>query len=406
MATIRSEDDEIEALASLPESFGENATSTAHRVLYVCEMLRVLTERGRGLTAADMKRILVRANPAFGDVKEQTLYGYVDALAETNCLGLAVHKPAKGENTGTWAEGLKPSQARLLLNLVQSTRFLSAPEKGGLVSALDTFISASARDRISGQIIVDDRTRKGSGGALKACDTTIEAIDRGMKLEFSYIYYGLDGEEHVLSNRGPERKVESPACVIYSNDNYYIRTWAEYPGTPGHEMTYRADRVRDARVSEERSSLPHGDNADEPRDNMQSIRENAMQDARRSFEMMGGPRRTLFFDVLSDLANVFFERFGHGLKFVDIREDAETGHRRGVTCVRVSTSRTFYRWVFGLGELAEIIAPPPMNVHRTEWSDAIGGKDYGALADDYQATVSEYRSMIERALSTYSQPRS
>lgn len=403
MSRIESEEMEIEALASLPESFGENASSTAHKVLYVCDMLRVLTEKDRGLTARDMKRILVRANPAFGDIKEQTLCRYVDALAETHGLGLAVHKPSRGESTGIWAEGLKPSQARLLLNLVQSTRFLSAPEKGALISALDTFISASARDRIATQIIVDDRVRGGGDEVLKTCDTAIEAIAKGMKLEFSYIYYGLDGKEQVLSNQGPEKKVESPACIIYSNSNYYIRTWAEYPDMPGCEMTYRADRVRNARVSEEKASFPSGEKRGETqRDGLQMMRGDAMRDVEQSFEMMGGPSRTLFFDVLSDLANVFFARFGYDLKFVDIRDDRETGHKRGITCVRVAASKTFYRWVFGLGEVARIIKPPAMSVHREEWSGAVGGKSYDDLDKDYRMTVSEYKKMLGKASDAYS----
>ncbi|HIZ45687.1 MAG TPA: WYL domain-containing protein [Candidatus Olsenella pullistercoris] len=363
----------------------ESACSTRtgkSRTLAVMDILRAFTDGDHGLTAREIASVIGARTGR--EPSEGAVLSDLHEIAANRPLGMEVIIPARGESGGFRSKrsALTVAQARLLVNMVRTCKFVTAAQRSELCEAVYETVSIAQQDMIAG-VCTDDREAPRSSDAFEAADVSLRAMEMGRMLRFSYVDWGLDGVERPLASPdGTTAFEETPISLVYSFGNYYLETWADFPA-PGRRMARRLDRMRHPEVSPRRAR-----NTKEVRDLGRTVRERTEQ----TFDMWGdGIPRTLFLRIDSSAARYAFDRFGHGLRIRHVAEDGSHGY----ACVTVQLAPTFYRWVVGMGGGITIARPQGPGWLVPFWEDAtIAEKSLEELEEDYRAAISGLEKLM------------
>ena len=226
----------------------------------------------------------------------------------------------------------------MLMDMVQSSRFLTAEKAAQLTDKLSRQLSRHQAARLKRQIWV-------TGGVAKAenqriyytLDQLSEAINNDHQVSYQYMEWTLDKGR--CPRHGGRRYLVSPWALIFQDDNSYLDA---YDGQEERNKHYRIDRIEAAR---EEMQLP--------REGRQAFEEaHPSTYARRMFGMYGGREERVTLHCSAQLLNALRDRFGTE---VQVLPDPD---RRGSTArVLVAVSPQFFAWVFGFGQEMEILGP-------------------------------------------------
>ena len=357
----------------------ETACSTGtgkSRILAVMEILRAFTDGGHGLTAREIASVIGARTGR--EPSEGSILSDLHEIAANRPLGMEVTIPGRGDAGGFRCErsALTVAQARLLVNMVRTCKFVTAEQRSELCEAVYETISVSQQDAIAG-VCTDGREAPRSSDAFEAADVSLRALETGRMIRFAYVDWDLDGMERPLTSPdGTKTFEETPVSLVYSFGNYYLETWADSP-SPGRRMARRLDRMRRPELSPRRAR-----NTKEIRELGRTVRERTEQ----TFDMWGdGVPRTLFLRIDSSAARYAFDRFGHGLRIRHVAEDGSHGY----ACVTVQLAPTFYRWVVGMGGSVTISRPQGPGWLAPFWEDpSVAEKRPEELEDDYRTAIS------------------
>ncbi len=372
-------------------------TDSRTRLLCVYELVRRLTDAKHRLSNADIRLIM---EVRFGKQKtpaENTLAADLRSIAEASMPGCELHITP----SGVWFENsqLTPANIRLLINAVQSSRFLTSEQDGELQEGLGRLVSAFQEDDLMSEVYVDQRVPKSYQEVFDTVDTISQAMRRGRKIEFVYTYTGFDGRPHPLEgDNGSQLRVETPLALLFSESNYYVETWASDPWRHGSKLLRsRVDRMINARVS------------DEPADDTPEVRELRRTTRRRmveGFEMVNGTSRHVFLRVRADMSNVIFDRFGFAIKFSQFEGEPGSPTSTALTMVRVAESFTFFRWLSAAGSRIVMVEPPSSLILSTSpWKRELTHVNRAQLTDDYRSMTEGYLAYLESAESPYLEVR-
>lgn len=386
--------DKAATLASmLPDEL--RCDNARQRLLCVATILQTLTDSQHHLSNADIRTIIqARFGPA-AMPSENTLAADVHALEQGGFLDLVVHVTT----SGYWCEHarLTPTKVRLLLNAVQSSRFLTLEQSSELQEELFALVSRHQEDDLCGQVHVDQRVRKSYQQVFEILDVVTRAINLGRKIEFHYSYSDFAGHPQALAgDNGSTLRVETPIALYFSENNYYVETYTPMPWRHGIEvMVSRADRMLDVRVSQQ--------TADRSR-KVYDLRRSARRRMSEGFDMIPGPKRRIFFRVRSDANNLFFDRFGFGMKFGQVEGVEGSPFSTALTLVELPQASTFYRWLSAAGSGIVMVEPPAELVLRSgPWARALRGVSRDELLEDHRAMVEGFLAYLDRARAPYEQ---
>lgn len=346
------------------------------RTLAVMDILRAFTDGDHGLTAREIASVIgIRTGR---EPSEGAVLSDLHEISANRPLGMGVTIPGRGESGGFRCErsALTVAQARLLVNMARTCKFVTAEQRSELCEAVYETVSISQQDAIAG-VCTDGREVPRSSDAFEAADVSLRALKAGRMIRFAYVDWGLDGVERPLTSpEGSMTFEETPIALVYSFGNYYLETWADHP-SPGRRMTRRLDRMRRPEVSPRRAR-----NTKEVGELRRSVRERTEQ----TFDMWGdGIPRTLFLRIDSSAARYAFDRFGHSLRVRHVAEDGSHGY----ACITVQLAPTFYRWVVGMGGGVTITRPKDPSWLVPYWEDpSVAKKGLEELEEDYRAAVS------------------
>jgi hypothetical protein len=372
---------------------GLRCDNARQRLLCVATILQELTDADHPLSNADM-RLVIRER--FGPDRvpsENTLAADVHALATCGYQDLVVHVTP----VGYWCEHtrLSPPKVRLLLNAVQSSRFLTVAQSAELQEDLFVLVSRHQEDDLAGQVHVDQRTRKNYQQVFKTLEVVTRAMNTDRMIEFVYTYSDFNGRAHPLAgDDGATLRIETPLALYYSENNYYVETYTTTPWRHGREVVLsRADRMLDARVS---SHPAHRGRV------VYDFKRSARRRMDQAFDMVEGPLRRVFFRVRSDATNLLFDRFGFGLRFGCFEGVADDPQATGLTLVQVPQTFTFFRWLASTGGGVVVVEPPSELVLGTgPWTRALKGVSRGELLEDYRNVVQGLLDYLDQARAPY-----
>ncbi len=262
--------------------------------------------------------------------ERKSIYDDLEALGE---LGLDVQ--CRRGRGGGWFLGQREfelAELKLLVDAVQSSRFLTERKSAALIRKLEGLTSRHQAGQLQRQVFVDRRIKTMNESIFYNVDRLHAAIARGREVTFRYFDYNIE-KQRIFRRNGARYRV-SPCGLIWDSENYYL---AGYDAPSGQVRHYRVDKMSDITVEKRERTVPAG--------------WNARGYAGRHFGMFAGPSAAVRLRCRQELAGVMVDRFGKDAVM------APDGPEHFTVTVDVAVSRTFYGWLFGLGEGVRILEP-------------------------------------------------
>lgn len=228
---------------------------------------------------------------------------------------------------------LELPEVKLLIDAVQSSRFISAKKSDELVDKLNMMVSFHQAEGLNRHLYVEGRVKADNKSLYYTVDRIHEAINNGTKIKFQYIEYTAS-KKKVHKHNGYVY-VFSPYAVLWHNDCYYVLGYSEK-----HKAItkFRVDRI-DKTESTELQSVKKPKGFD-PVVYLKNI-----------FSMYDGEMQNIRLKCNKDMMKVIIDRFGKDVSTVPCEDGCFMAD------VKISVSPTFFGWLFGFGNKICIISP-------------------------------------------------
>lgn len=297
------------------------------KLLYLADMLRTDTDPEHVLS---MPTIIDKLAALGVSAERKSIYSDLDAL-ETYGMDILRSKAGYALAHRTF----ELPELKLLVDAVQSSRFLSANKSRALIKKLESLCSRYEAQDLQRQVYVAGRVKSMNESVYYNIDALHDAINHDKQIRFQYFRWTPEKKQQL--RRGGRRYRVSPYALIWQDENYYLVGFDDEAQDIRH---YRVDKMTGITTGRTRRS---GKELFENFDVADYVQ--------KTFGMFGGEpvRAELIFS--NALAGVVLDRFGDDVTF--LRVDKE----RFKVCVDVVPSPQFMGWLAGFGTQVKIAAP-------------------------------------------------
>ena len=244
-------------------------------------------------------------------------------------------------------------ELKILIDAVSSSKFITEQKSEALINKLLTQVPIHSAVKLRRHIYASDRVKSDNERGYYIVDAINEAIDTRHKISFCYTDFDVNKNRYV-TNEGKPYTV-SPYTLMWDGDYYYLRGYCDERQAM---RTFRLDRIEKQPDVLRDAALPKPENY--------SIAEYS-KSVFRMFDTDEPVEVTLL--CAASNMKVIIDNFGMDVDTTPI--DNEHFQVR----VKVCTSPTFYRWVFGFGRSIKILGPDKV--------------------------IEEYKDMCKETLATY-----
>ena len=225
---------------------------------------------------------------------------------------------------------------KLIIDAVQSSKFLSEAKTQELIEALETLCSKHQAKALKRQLIVSNRIKNMNTSIHNSVDHINYAIDNNVTIRFKYFDYDIKMRP-VFRRKGEWYEI-SPLVMVYSDDNYYVIACDH---KDGKVKNFRIDRMSKVNATIN------------PRTGTELFtKEDAELYQTYSFNMYGGDMKNVTMRFRNNMMNTVIDKFGKKITTYAVDKDHFEIE------VRVAVSPQFYGWVFGLKNYVTIVSPP------------------------------------------------
>lgn len=266
-------------------------------------------------------------------VERKTIYDDVEAL---RLFGMdIVNRREKPAGFYLASREFELAELKILVDAVQSSRFITARKTSQLIRKLEKLASAPDAKKLQRQVSVENRVKTVNEGIYYNIDKIYEALSENRQISFQYYEWTVSKEMRLRKNG--DRYLVSPWEMLWKDENYYLVGLDEKSKIVKH---YRVDKMLQIQVERE---LRNGEELFRNFD--------AAQFSSRTFGMFGGTEETLCLEFENRYVGVIIDHFGTEV-MIHKKDDEHF-----TTLVRVKVSSQFFGWLAGLGSGAEIISP-------------------------------------------------
>ena len=301
---------------------------------------RILLERtdeDHGLTVPELIALLEEEGVA---AERKSVYSDLQTLAD---VGLDIVKRKESGKVVYYvgARTFELPELKLLVDAVQSSRFITHKKSNQLIQKVEGFASRYQAQQLQRQVFVANRVKTMNESIYINVDKIYEAIAANRCITYRYLDWAFrdgaaGGYEKQFRRQGKTYRV-SPWSLCWADERYYMIGFDSEAGLIKH---YRVDKMLGIALT------------DEPRDGQEHFEHFDMAVyTRQVFGMFGGNEQTVTLRFENRLLGVVLDRFGEDVPIR--REDADTFQVR----VRVAVSPQFLSWVFSFGGGARIVSP-------------------------------------------------
>lgn len=303
------------------------------KCLYLRQFLLENTDEAHPVTVSQMIDYLARHDIA---AERKSIYDDIDGLRSYG-LDIEYRKAQDGGYFIANREFQLP-ELKLLVDAVQSSKFLSLRKSNELIAKLEKLASRHEAQALRRQVYVTHRIKNMNESIYYNVDALHSAIAAGSRITFRYFDWDMNGKKK-YRHEGKRYRI-SPWALLWDDENYYL---VGYDAEHAERRHYRVDKMESiTQTGEERLGKELFAGFD------------PAAYSRKVFGMYGGePQKvTLRFD--SSMSNIVFDRFGRELILTPDREGGFT------VTVEVVPSPQFFAWLTGLGAPVKILSPQPI----------------------------------------------
>ena len=298
------------------------------KIFYILDYLQRNSHQEHPVRASELQSMLSQQHDIACDRK--TIYSDIAALQDYGVD--IVSLPGKGGGYYIASRNFELPELKLLIDAVQSSRFLTEKKSRELIEKLCSQCSVYDARLMRRDVLVSGRVKSMNETIYYNVDAIQDAIAENRQICFRYFDYGLDGKRKYR-----DRDYQaSPYGLCQDHENCYLLALS-----PRHGVTsYRVDRMSDIRLSEEaRVPCP------------ELTGKALVEHANRLFQMYSGETADVKLRFHRSLINVVIDRFGRDILLIP------DGEEHFVFTVNVAVSPMFLSWVIGFGNKAKILYP-------------------------------------------------
>ena len=298
------------------------------RMLRVLELLYRQTDELHALTLAEIAAQLRERWEI--ETYRITLQKDIAALIEAG-VGIEIRR-ARQNKYYLSIRTFELPELQLLIDAIQSSRFITERKSEELIRKLTTFCSTHQIEQLRGHLPVEAKLKARNERIYYIIDTINEAIGAGRKISFQYFAYG-GGKQKVLKNNG-QPYVFSPYSLVWSGAFYYAIGWSD---KHGKIAVFRVDRIVSTPKLLRVKAVPVPADYD------------AARFAERAFKLFAGETERVTLRCENSAMNTIIDHFGEE---VQIRPCDGTHF---LLSVEVTLAPPFFAWLFEFGGQIELL---------------------------------------------------
>ena len=303
------------------------------KCLYLRQFLLENTDEAHPVTVSQMIDSLARHDIA---AERKSIYDDIDGLRSYG-LDIEYRKAQDGGYFIANREFQLP-ELKLLVDAVQSSKFLSLRKSNELIAKLEKLASRHEAQALRRQVYVTHRIKNMNESIYYNVDALHSAIAAGSRITFRYFDWDMNGKKK-YRHEGKRYRI-SPWALLWDDENYYL---VGYDAEHAERRHYRVDKMESiTQTGEERLGKELFAGFD------------PAAYSRKVFGMYGGEPQKVTLRFESSMSNIVFDRFGRELILTPDREGGFT------VTVEVVPSPQFFAWLTGLGAPVKILSPQPI----------------------------------------------
>ena len=300
------------------------------KLLYIAKYLMEQTDENHAVSTPQLIEYLQSQGIK---AERKSIYNDIDTL---NDFGMDIIRSE--EHRGGYmlaSRQFELAEVKLLIDLVQSSKFITEKKSRELIGKLETLVSKYDAKAMQRQVQVIGRSKTLNETIYYNVDLIHAAISQNVTIRFHYFEWDIN-KKMKLRKEGAFYEV-SPWKLTWDDENYYLMAFDKDANVIKH---YRVDKMLDiALTQEERAG----------KDFFEKIDMAAY--AKKTFGMFAGEEKTVRLLCQNSMVGVVVDEFGTE---VSIRKEDE---EHVVARMDVAVSPQFFGWLAGLGDRVEIVAP-------------------------------------------------
>lgn len=301
------------------------------KLLYLVKIFSEQTDDDHGLS---LKEIASRLNGYSITADRKTLYSDFELLRH---FGFDIVSVQQGRDLlyHMGKRQFELPELKLLVDSVQSAKFLTEKKSNELISKLESLCSAYQAKHLQRQVVISGRVKTMNESIYYTIDVLHEAINANRQIRFHYYRWNTNKKMELRKN-GAYYRV-SPWSLMWDNEYYYLVAYDSEEKMIKH---YRVDKMLHLSI------------IDKPREGAEAFSSGDILKYTQSlFGMYGGKTQKVTLEGRNDLVGVVIDRFGKDIQITEKSADTFTA------TVEVTISRQFLGWIFAVGEGLRIVSP-------------------------------------------------
>jgi len=307
----------------MPKSFGQK-----QKILLLAKYLLEESDEDHPVSVAEM---IAHLKSAGISAERKSIYADLEALS---AIGMDIVQ-VKGKKTGYFVgERLfQLPELRLLVDAVQSSRFLTRKKSEELIGKLEVLAGRHEGKKLSRQVFVAGRIKTMNESIYRNVDTVSLAIAEDRQISFRYFEWAPDGTKRF--RRDGKLYTASPFHLLWDDENYYLIALTEN----GEKRHFRVDKMEGISPLEEKRQGNEVFSEFDP----------ALYE-KKTFGMFGGKEERVTLLCRENVCGVIFDRFGGEIPVRKAKDGV-------FMTVPVFVSPLFYSFVMSFGKDMKIESP-------------------------------------------------
>ena len=301
------------------------------KLLYLIQIFDEYTDEEHGIT---MSEIIKKLDDNGIKAERKSIYDDIEQLGTVG-YEIVTEKLNRETVYKTVTRKFDVSELKMLVDVVQASKFISKKDSEELIKKLEGFTSKYEAKKLQRQVYVANRVKAISKSGYYNIDAIHDAIYENKQISFDYYMWNTK-KELVIRNDGNKTDI-SPWALSWDDENYYMVAFDSAKQSIRH---YRVDKMKDIKIlNKERDGKKEFEKFD------------AAKYTKQTFGMFTGNIKNVQMEFDNSLVGVVVDRFGTDVMIIPKKDDKFTIN------VDVSVSSMFYSWVAGFEDKVKILGP-------------------------------------------------
>lgn len=305
-------------------------TNQKLKLLYLTKIFREQTDEEHMLTIAE---IIEKLSAYDVSADRKTLYTDFEELRH---FGLDIISQQIGRQHYYYlgAREFELPELKLLVDSVQSAKFITAQKSQKLIKKLEGLVSKYEATQLQRQVYITGRVKTMNESIYYNVDKLHAALSADAQIQFQYYQWNVKKEMEL--RRGGKLYQVSPWGLMWDDEYYYL---VAYDAETDKIKHYRVDKMLRIQITDQKRA---------GKGRYQSF--NLPDYTKRIFGMFSGEETKVTLEADNSMAGVLIDRFGKDIMLIP-----QDGGRFRAT-VDVAISDQFLGWIVALGTV-KIVGP-------------------------------------------------